>query len=114
MPINTQASGIISNDGSKVVSVYGERQVKVYGVHEQELDSVSMMNTGTTVFFSLGGFCLQSIVGQNFSWPVLLTSNGIATLFLLVAGLLCFFKGKSTIKTIKKAHDEPQKSPRKQ
>lgn len=76
-----------------------------YNVSEPELDTVSIMNTGTIVFFSIGSFCLQNVIAtKDFSWVSLLDPNVLATIFFFIAGIYTLLTGKSVVKKIKDGH----------
>jgi len=91
-----------AKDGSKIKTLYGERRVKVYPVLEAELSTVSYLNSATLVSFSLASFLIPTDTAGVFSFELLFSSEGVASLALFIFGLVAFGFRFATIHKIKK------------
>lgn len=58
--------------GSRTVSLHTERVIKVFAIQESELETLSYLNTASTLCFSLGSFFLNEVWSHskipNYQW----------------------------------------------
>jgi hypothetical protein len=107
--------------GAVIRSAYAEREVTVYGIHKYEVDTLSYLNTQSTLFFSAGtafiGYAVAiwtnaafannapdiGVFAKSYVAPGL---SAIAVIFY-VFGAISVFKGKSTWKKIRQQSSIP-------
>jgi hypothetical protein len=83
--------------GAYLHTVHTERTVKVYAVFETELEHISLLNTLTVVFSSIGSFFLAGLVSIIVAWATQgqLTESGMIFVECVapicgVIALLCY------------------------
>lgn len=48
--------------GAKIVTAYAERKVSAYAIIESEVESISMMNAQSNIYFSVGAFLAAAAI----------------------------------------------------
>jgi hypothetical protein len=67
-PTSTDTMSFISGATPRLTTIPTEREVKVYAVLESDLKRISLLNTLTTAFASVGSFLLAVAISIVVSW----------------------------------------------
>jgi len=91
-----QLSISISSPGSLYTPAYTERTVKIYGITEAEFDQLSLLNSGTLLFFAIGGSFVGLMAEGLYPWLVSASIERAAVIYTIVCGVVaagCFGLG---------------------